>query len=102
MESNSRILYGIIRDEKGYQNIIMDVRTSPEYQGGHIPGAINVVNGTVQDDMPDELKDKNRTIYVYCRSGHRSKLAAAKLVEEGYTNIIDCGGILDWTGEIEK
>ena len=32
----------------------------------------------------------------------RKKLAAAKLVEEGYTNIIDCGGILDWTGEIEK
>lgn len=82
--------------------IIMDVRTSLEYESGHIPGAVNVVNGTVQDDMPDELKDKNHTIYVYCRSGHRSKLAALKLVEEGYTNIIDCGGILDWTGEIDK
>jgi len=36
---------------------------------------------------------------VYCRSGRRSKEAAAKLVALGYTNVVEFGGILDWKGE---
>ena len=44
----------------------------------------------------------NQTIYVYCRSGNRSKVASEKLANMGYTNIIEIGGILDWNGDIEK
>ena len=47
-------------------------------------------------------RDKNPLIYVYCRSGNRSRQAAEKLVGLGYTNIVEIGGILDWTGEIIK
>lgn len=82
--------------------IILDVRRADEYAGGHIPGAINVANETINDTCPEELPDMNQTIYVYCRSGNRSKQASEKLVSLGYTNIIEFGGILDWTGEIEK
>ena len=40
--------------------------------------------------------------YVYCRSGNRSKKASQKLVDLGYTNVIEFGGIIDYSGETEK
>ena len=82
--------------------IILDVRRADEYASGHIHGAINVANEDISSVPPEELPDKNQFIYVYCRSGRRSKEASAKLAQMGYTNIIEIGGILDWTGEIEK
>lgn len=82
--------------------IILDVRTADEFAEGHIPGAINVANEDILSEEPAQLPDKNQTIYVYCRSGRRSKEASAKLAALGYTNIIECGGILDWTGALEK
>ena len=82
--------------------IILDVRRSDEFADGHIPGAINVANESIGTESPKELADKNQLIYVYCRSGNRSKQAAEKLVALGYTNIVEFGGIIDWTGEIEK
>ena len=82
--------------------IILDVRREDEFTEGHIPGAINIANEMITDKEIPLLPDKDKIIYVYCRSGNRSKQAAAKLVKLGYTNIIEFGGILDWDGEIEK
>ena len=82
--------------------IIVDVRRADEYAQGHIPGAINIANEEIMDDDPVELQDKDQLIYVYCRSGRRSQEAAAKLAALGYSNVIECGGIMDWTGEIEE
>lgn len=82
--------------------IILDVRRADEFAEGHIPGAINIANEAIADTQPSELPDMSQTIYVYCRSGNRSKQAAEKLVNMGYTNIIEFGGIIDWTGEIER
>lgn len=82
--------------------IIVDVRRADEYAQGHIPGAINIANEEIIDDDPVELSDKDQLIYVYCRSGRRSQEAAAKLAALGYSNVIECGGIMDWTGEIEE
>ena len=87
-------------EEKHY--IILDVRRPDEFADGHIPGAINIANETIGTEAPAELPDKDQVIYVYCRSGNRSKQAAEKLVALGYSNIIEFGGIIDWTGEIEK
>lgn len=81
--------------------VILDVRTAEEYGEGHIPGAINVANEDIQDEAPAELSDKEQLIYVYCRSGRRSKEASAKLAALGYTNIVEIGGIIDWDGEID-
>lgn len=88
--------------EEAGDYIILDVRRADEYAGGHIPGAIHVANEEIGAAEPAELPDVDQVIYVYCRSGRRSKEAAAKLAAMGYTNIIECGGILDWTGDIER
>ena len=82
--------------------IILDVRRADEFAEGHIPGAINVANEDIGDEQPAELPDLDQVIFVYCRSGRRSKEASAKLAALGYTNIYEFGGILDWDGEIEK
>ena len=80
--------------------IILDVRRPDEFAAGHIPNAINVPNETIGTSEIPELPNKKQLVLVYCRSGRRSKEAAEKLVELGYTNIVEFGGILDWKGEI--
>ncbi len=79
--------------------IILDVRRPDEYADKHIPNSINVPNETIGSEAIPELADKEQLILVYCRSGNRSKQAAEKLVKLGYTNIVEFGGIMDWTGE---
>ena len=85
--------------EKEQNYIILDVRTQEEYKSGHIPNAICVPNETIGSADIPELPDKDQMILVYCRSGRRSKEAAQKLADMGYTNIVEFGGIIDWTGE---
>ena len=80
--------------------IILDVRRPDEFAEGHIPNAINVPNETIGTDEIPALPDKHQLVMVYCRSGRRSKEAAAKLAALGYTNIVEFGGIHDWTGEV--
>ena len=87
----------IMETEDNY--IILDVRTKEEYQEKHIPGAVNLPNETIGTEDIPELPAKEQLILVYCRSGNRSKQAAKKLAALGYTNIIEIGGINDWTGE---
>ena len=82
--------------------IILDVCRADEFAEGHIPGTINVANEDIGAEQPAELPDLDQVIFVYCRSGRRSKEASAKLATLGYTNIYEFGGILDWDGEIEK
>ena len=83
-------------------HIILDVRRPDEYSRGHIPGAILIPNETIGSTPPEELKDLNQIILVYCRSGNRSKQAAAKLAAMGYTQIYEFGGINTWTGAITQ
>ncbi|MDY4799842.1 MAG: rhodanese-like domain-containing protein, partial [Bullifex sp.] len=61
----------LMAESKGY--VILDVRTAEEYRSGHIDGAICIPNETIGKDMPEELPDKNQRIFVYCRSGNRSR-----------------------------
>ena len=79
--------------------IILDVRTQAEYDQGHIPGAICIPNETIGGEEIPALPNKSQLILVYCRSGNRSKQAAQKLADAGYTGIVEFGGILSWTGE---
>ena len=79
--------------------LILDVRTREEYEQGHIPGAVCVPNESIGSGELSALPRKDQLILVYCRSGNRSKQAAQKLADAGYTNIVEFGGILSWTGE---
>ncbi|WP_369717014.1 rhodanese-like domain-containing protein [Leptotrichia sp. HSP-536] len=82
--------------------IVVDVRTLEEYNEGHIPNAISIPLETIENEAEAKLKNKDDLILVYCRSGRRSREAALKLIEKGYTNVIDFGGINDWNGEVVK
>ncbi len=99
MNINAEEAKKIMDTESGY--IILDVRTQEEYDEAHIPGAIVIPNTEIEARAESELPDKNQMILVYCRSGRRSKLAAEILVELGYTNIYEFGGIIDWPYETE-
>lgn len=89
----------IMDTEKGY--LILDVRTQEEYDQAHIPGAVLIPHTEIAEQAEGTLTNKDQLLLVYCRSGRRSKLAAKTLVELGYTNILEFGGIIDWTYEVE-
>ena len=90
----------IMLSEVGY--IILDVRTEEEYAQGHVPGAILLPDYEIETKAAEVLPNKDQLILVYCRSGRRSKAAAEALIELGYTNVKDFGGIIDWEYDIEK
>ncbi len=79
---------------------VVDVRTEAEYKDGHIPGAVLVPNETIGSEPPEALPELDAVLLVHCRTGVRSKQAADKLVEMGYTQIYDFGGIRDWPYDI--
>ena len=89
----------MMKEQSGY--IILDVRTPEEFAQGHIPNAINIANETIGSAEIPQLPKKDQLIFVYCRSGRRSNEAAKKLVNLGYTNIVEIGGIIDWKGDLE-
>lgn len=87
----------LLRDRP--QVVLVDVRTPQEYAQYHIPNARLVPNETIGDDAIDGL-DKESVILVYCRTGHRSRQAAQKLLDIGYKHIYDMeGGITQWPYE---
>jgi phage shock protein E len=71
--------------------VVIDVRTSLEYKMGHLEGAINIPHDEIGKKIGSLVPDKSRKIYVYCRSGSRSKKAKESLEKLGYNNIVDLG-----------
>lgn len=90
----------IMDTERDY--IIIDARTEEEFADGHIKGAVLIPEYEIAEKAEVELTDKNALIFVYCRSGRRSKIASEELVKLGYTNVKEFGGIIDWPYEIVK
>ena len=81
--------------------LVLDVREQSEYAGGHIPGAVLLPVGTIDEAAAAVIPEKDTTVLVYCRSGNRSKRAAKALAELGYTGIYEFGGINTWPYDIE-
>ena len=83
--------------------IVLDVREQDEYDSGHIPGAVLLPVGTIDEDTAGEvIPEKDSTVLVYCRSGNRSKAASDTLVKLGYTKVYEFGGINTWPYAIEQ
>ncbi|MDO4701315.1 MAG: rhodanese-like domain-containing protein [Erysipelotrichaceae bacterium] len=114
--SLSLFLAGCFSNSKGYKHIsqkeayeimqkedviIVDVRTPEEFKEGYIKDAINLPLDQLSTLALNKL-DKNDKILVYCRSGNRSRQAANILVDLGYTNVYDFGGITSWQYDIVK
>ncbi len=79
--------------------IILDVRTVEEFKEIRIAGAILIPDYEIRELAELMLHDKEATILVYCRSGRRSEIASRALIEMGYQNVYDFGGIIDWEYE---
>lgn len=82
---------------------IIDVRTADEFADGHLKGATNIdVQGKNFEALVSE-SNKDKPVYIYCRSGMRSAKAGKTLEEMGFKEIYDLkGGILAWKGALEK
>ncbi|MCS0824878.1 sulfurtransferase TusA family protein [Cytobacillus firmus] len=82
----------------GKEILVLDVRETAEYAFNHIPEAISIPLGEL-DERLDEL-NKDQEIYVICRTGSRSDLASQKLTEKGFKNVMNVvPGMTKWTGE---
>ena len=106
-DMTGKAAYHKISAEEAYemmisQEIVVDVRTREEYDGGHIENAVLVPNESIGSEMPETLPDKEATLLIYCRSGRRSKDAAQKLLALGYQSVYDFGGVIDWPYELVK
>ena len=80
---------------------LLDVRTSQEYQEGHIPGSINIPLQSLStaDQIP---AGKDAPLFVYCYSGARSAQAVRLLAGMGYNNTKNIGGIAAYKGKVER
>lgn len=86
--------------EKGI--VLLDVRTVAENTEKRIPGSVLIPVEVIKTQVTDKLKDKNAAIFVYCRSGNRSAIAAQALADMSYTNVYNLGGINNWPYETES
>lgn len=90
---------GIARYQESEHAVLLDVRTVEEYKTGYILNAINIPHESIED-VKEIIEDKDQMIFVYCRSGNRSQVASKALVDMGYTNVIEIGGIMSYQGEL--
>ena len=82
--------------------IILDVREQDEFDAGHITSAVLLSVGTITKDTASAvIPELDSVVLVYCRSGNRSKTASKTLVDLGYTNVYEFGGINTWPYEVE-
>ena len=81
--------------------VLLDVRTPVEFSMGRIPGSKNIPVQNIEL-AEKEIPDLNTPIYVYCRSGARSHQAVVFLKRMGYSTVIDLGGIVSYSGKVER
>jgi phage shock protein E len=80
---------------------LIDVRTKPEYEANHIPGALlHDIMDMMKGSFPTLQKDTEIT--VYCQSGNRSMMAKNFMEKAGFTNVTDGGGIDDMRQDISR
>ena len=80
--------------------VLLDVRTEEEFKEEYIEGAILIPDNEISSRIESEIPNKDIIIFVYCRSGRRSANAAYEMVNMGYTNVYDFGGIIDWPYDV--
>ena len=81
--------------------VLLDVRTQEEYEAGRIPNSLLLPLDHLHK-IEEVVPNKDKEVIIYCRSGVRSRNAAKALINMGYKNVYDLGGILDWPYEVSK
>jgi len=72
--------------------LVIDVRSSGEFNSGHLTDAINIPLDQIESAVPKRVKDKSQVLLLHCASGVRSGMAKSKLIGMGYTNAFNLGG----------
>lgn len=80
---------------------LIDVRTPMEFAESSIPGAFNIPLDEISDTL-GLVPSLDTPVFLYCKSGNRSRMAAEALINEGFTRVFDIGGIKDYKGDIER
>ena len=91
MICNIKIFFFSILSINCFALTVIDVRTSQEWKTGHLESAIHVQWEDILDISSNTSKDEE--IYLYCRSGNRSGMAAKILLENGFLNVTNAGSI---------
>jgi len=87
--------------DRNPQTVVVDVRTSSEYQSGHIPGSKLIPVDEIETRMNEVPKDA-QNLMVICQGGGRSAAACQFLSEKGYTNLMNVyDGMGAWPGKKE-
>ena len=73
-----------------------------EYRDGHIEGALSIPLVSIPATAAKRLPDKSAPIFAYCLSGARSAQAVRELERQGYTNVVNMGGIGRWSGPLAR
>ena len=73
----------------------IDVRSAEEFNAGHVEGAVNIPHTEIVDRIAEVAEDRDATLYLYCRSGRRSGIAADALTQAGFNNAFNIGGLED-------
>lgn len=86
---------------KDKEVVLLDVRESAEFAFEHIAGAQSMPFGQLEESC--ETLSKDAKIYVVCRTGNRSDMAAQLLTEKGFKNVINVvPGMSEWNAPTEK
>ncbi len=75
--------------------LLVDVRTSGEFNEGHLPGAKLIPVKEVEKRIAEFGEDKDRTIVLYCKGGVRADKVETMLKKHGYTQVFNAGGYKD-------
>ena len=101
-EVTARDVLGML--ERGEDVALVDVREDREWSLGHLPGALHMSRGTLEQKI-EQAVPRGRRVVLYCASGNRSALAADSLAQMGYRDVASlAGGIRGWVdagGEVE-
>lgn len=80
--------------------ILLDVRSEEEFLDRHIAGSTSLPVNEIEDLITEVTEDKAAIILVICQSGNRSQVASQILVDLGFTNVYDIGGVNRWPGDL--
>lgn len=82
--------------------VIVDVRVENQYNEGHIKGAINLPLNKIQDEISEQVPQKDTKIVLYCNSGNQSGQALKVLLSMGYTNVYNAQGVREYNYKLVK
>lgn len=84
---------GTAQDELPQQAVLIDVRSPEEFAAGHIENAIPLPLNRLAREIGNVVTDKDTPVIVYCQSGGRSAAARQQMLDMGYRNVINGGGV---------